>query len=455
LTKGTSLKPNEPTHTSTPTAVVRRAIDTFQQFAQTEAAGGVVLLAFTAAALAWANSPWSASYFHLWEQKITIGSEAFSVSLSLHHWINDALMAAFFFMVGLEIKREMLVGELSSVRHAALPIAAAAGGMIVPALLYSAVNIGGSGAPGWGIPMATDIAFALGILALLGPQVPLALKIFLAALAIVDDIGAVLVIAIFYTAKLNWASLATGGAILLILFLINGARVRHPAPYAVLGVMLWLTFLHSGIHATIAGVVLAMTIPASTRIDETEFVREVRASLDSFQAACGPGTTVLSSGAQQEAISDIEDACEGALSPLMRLEHSLHGLVAFGIMPLFALANAGVRIDLDTAAVTSPIALGVLLGLVIGKPVGITLASWLAVRAGIAVLPAGVTWRSIRGVSCLAGVGFTMSLFIAALAFPDAERLDTAKLAVLGASLLAGVIGWVTLRKSLPRTDAS
>jgi NhaA family Na+:H+ antiporter len=222
----------------------------------------------------------------------------------------------------------------------------------------------------------------------------------------------------------------------------------------VLGVALWLAFLHSGIHATIAGVVLAMTIPARTRIDETEFVTTVSASLDRFQAACGPETTVLSSGAQQEAIDDIERACEGALPPLMRLENSLHGVVAFGIMPLFALSNAGVRISLDPVAFTSPITVGILLGLVIGKPVGITLASWLAVRAGIAVLPAGVTWRSIRGVSCLAGVGFTMSLFIAALAFRDAEQLDMAKLGVLGASLLAGVIGWVILRKELQRSVA-
>jgi NhaA family Na+:H+ antiporter len=435
-----------------PAAVVRRVVDTFQQFTQIESAGGLVLLACTAIALAWANSPWSASYFHLWEEKVTVGSAALGVTQSLHHWINDGLMVIFFFLVGLEIKRELLVGELSSLRHAALPIAAAAGGMIVPALLYAAVNARGSGAPGWGIPMATDIAFALGILALLGPRVPLGLKVFLAALAIVDDIGAVLVIAIFYTTQLSWTSLAIGGIILMILLLIKAARVRHPAPYVMLGVALWLAFLHSGIHATIAGVLLAMTIPARTRIDETEFIREVRHSLDNFQAACGPQTTVLSSGAQQEAIDEIENACEGALTPLMRLENSLHGVVAFGIMPLFALANAGVSIDLDVAAVTSPITLGVLLGLVIGKPVGITLASWLAVRAGIAELPAGVTWRSIRGVSCLAGVGFTMSLFIAALAFPEAARLDVAKLGVLAASALAGTIGWIVLRRDLLRS---
>lgn len=427
--------------------LVRRALDTFQQFARAEASGGLLLLACTALALAWANSPWAGSYFHLWEVPFTIGTPQAGVTHTLHHWINDGLMAVFFFMVGLEIKREMLVGELSSLRQAALPIAAAIGGMVVPAALYAALNAGGPGAAGWGIPMATDIAFALGILALLGNRVPLALKVFLAALAIVDDIGAVLVIAIFSTATISWASLGVAAVVLALLLSINRAGARHPAPYALLGVVLWGAFLQSGVHATIAGVLLAMTIPARTRIDQEEFARQVRAGVAGFEQASGPGTSVLTNSAQQEVIHHIEDACEGAQSPLMRLEHGLHGIVAFGIMPLFALANAGVRIGGDLAGTfAGPVPLGIMAGLVLGKPLGITLASWLVVRSGVAVLPGGTTWRIIHGTSWLAGIGFTMSLFIAGLAFPDAGLVDASKLGILAASVIAGLVGWALLR---------
>ncbi len=429
--------------------LVRRALDTFQQFARTEAAGGLVLLACTALALAWANSPWAESYFHLWEVPVTVGTPAFGLTESLHHWINDGLMAVFFFMVGLEIKREMLVGELSSARQAALPIAAAIGGMVVPAALYALLNAGGPGAGGWGIPMATDIAFALGVLALMGDRVPLTVKVFLAALAIVDDIGAVLVIAIFYTASISWASLGVAAAVLAALLTINRANVRHPAPYALLGIVLWVAFLKSGIHATIAGVLLAMTIPARTRIDQQDFAGQVREGLGGFEQASGPGASVLTNSAQQEAIHRIVDACEGAQSPLMRLEHALHGVVALGIMPVFALANAGVRLGGDVgAALSDSVALGIILGLVVGKPLGIMLASWLAVRSGLAVLPGGASWRLVHGASWLGGIGFTMSLFIAGLAFPGTPLLDASKLGILAASLIAGLTGWILLRSA-------
>jgi Na+:H+ antiporter, NhaA family len=274
----TAAPPNGPPNGTmpAPARLVRTVFDTFQRFAHTGAAGGIVLLACTALALVWANSTWAESYFHLWEVPVTIGAPGFGLTESLHHWINDGLMAVFFFMVGLEIKREMLVGELASVRHAALPIAAAVGGMVIPAALYTAVNGGGPGAAGWGIPMATDIAFALGVVTLLGPRVPLALKVFLAALAIVDDIGAVLVIPVFYTAQLSWVSLGVAAAMLAALVTVNRAQVRHPAPYALLGVALWVAFLKSGVHATIAGVLLAMTIPARTRIDQRDFANQVR-----------------------------------------------------------------------------------------------------------------------------------------------------------------------------------
>jgi NhaA family Na+:H+ antiporter len=444
-----TISTSSPDHLPAHARLVRRALDTFQQFARAEASSGLLLLACAAVALAWANSPWADGYFHLWEVPVTIGTPAFGLTESLHHWINDGLMAVFFFLVGLEIKRELLVGELSSLRQAALPIAAAIGGMVIPAALYALLNPSGPGASGWGIPMATDIAFALGILALLGNRVPLALKVFLAALAIVDDLGAVLVIAFFYTATISWASLGVAAVVLAMLLTINRAGVRHPAPYALLGIMLWVAFLQSGIHATIAGVLLAMTIPARTRIDQQEFANQVREGLGGFERASGPGVSVLTNSAQQEVIHHIEDACEGAQSPLMRLEHALHGVVAFGILPLFALANAGVRLGGNVAgAFSDSVALGIVLGLVVGKPLGITLASWLVVRSGVSALPGGTTWRHIHGASWLGGIGFTMSLFVAGLAFQDGRLVDASKLGILAASLVAGITGWLLLRSS-------
>jgi Na+:H+ antiporter, NhaA family len=426
--------------------LIGRVLRPFQRFAQAESSSGVLLLACAAAAVAWANSPWAAAYFRLWEWEATLGGAGFGLTLPLLHWINDGLMAVFFLVVGLEIKREMLVGELSTRRSAALPVAGAFGGMVVPALVFVALNAGGPGARGWGIPMATDIAFALGVATLLGPRVPPGLKIFLAALAIADDIGAVLVIAVFYTAELSLTALGAAALVLLALVALNRAHVRHPAPYALLGVGLWLALHVSGVHATIAGVLLAFTIPARTLIDEDEFLRRGRALLDEFARACGPETTVLASREQQETIEALEVACEDAQAPLLKMEHKLHGVVAFGIMPLFALANAGVSLAGAADALAPRVTLGVLLGLVLGKPVGITLAAWLAVRAGVAELPAGATWRTLHGVSWLGGIGFTMSLFVAGLAFGDGALLDSAKIGVLAASVTAGAAGWVMLR---------
>ncbi len=359
----------------------------------------------TVIALAWANSPWWHSYEQLWALPLGFSAPSYMLSAPLHQWINDGLMAVFFFLVGLEIKREMLVGELASVRLAALPVAAAVGGMIVPALLYVALNAGGPGARGWGIPMATDIAFAIGVLSLLGTRVSPALKVFLTALAIVDDIGAVLVIAIFYSAGIAWDALAAGGALLLLSVLANRLGVRHLGVYLLVGVLLWGCFLASGVHATVAGVLLAMTIPS--------------------------------------------DAAQEGRSPLHRLERGLHVPVAFVIMPLFALSNAGVRLaeSLPFAADGALVAGGIVLGLVLGKPLGITLASWLAVRAGAASLPAGAGWAGVRGVSWLGGIGFTMSLFIANLAFEGGPLLNAAKLGILAASLIAGIAGWLLLRR--------
>ncbi len=447
-----------------------RLLAPFRRFAALEAAGGLVLLACTAVALAWANSPWAESYHHLWETRLAVTVGGRTLGTTLHHLINDGLMAVFFFLVGLEIKREMLVGALASARRAALPVAAALGGMLVPAAFYAAVNARGPGASGWGVPMATDIAFALGVLALLGSRVPVTLKVFLAALAIADDIGAVLVIAAFYSGGVAWGALGLAAALLAAAFGANWAGVRRPWAYALLGVPLWGAVMASGVHATVAGVLLAFAIPARTRVDEPEFLAEARQSLDDFDAALGPpapgserlARLVLTNGASQEALHCLEELTEAAQPPLHRMEHALHGAVAFGVMPLFALANAGVTLGGGAdgggalaalaRALATPVALGVILGLVLGKPLGITLGAWLAVRLGVAERPAGVGWGAIHGVSWLGGIGFTMALFVAGLAFPGtagAALLGEAKLGILAASLAAGLVGWLLLRGPL------
>lgn len=418
-----------------------------------EASSGVLLLACTVAALVWANSPWADAYSRLWQTRLTVGYGDVTLAKPLLLWINDGLMAIFFFVVGLEIKREVLVGELASLRRAALPIVAAIGGMAVPALIYAAFNAGGAGAPGWGIPMATDIAFALGVLALLGKRAPVALRVFLAALAIVDDIGAVLVIALFYTAEIAAPSLAVAAVFLLLLAAANRLGIRHPLVYGLLGIGLWVAFLKSGVHATIAGVLLAITIPSRARIDSLEFARHSRAILEEFEAArAGSQET---NETQQAALQALEATVQHAEAPLQRMEHALHPWVAFLIMPVFALANAGVTLgDGLSSVLVHPVSLGVLTGLVIGKQMGVTAFVWLAVKTELADLPAGITWRQIYGASWLAGIGFTMSLFIAGLSFGDAPPLAAAKFGILAASLIAGIAGWAILRTAPPEPSA-
>jgi NhaA family Na+:H+ antiporter len=427
--------------------LVERVMYPVLRLLRTAPAAGLVLLGCAVVALVWANSPWAHGYNAVGETPVTLRVGASAATLTLHAIVNDGLMAVFFFLVGLEIKREVLVGELARLRQAALPVAAALGGMVVPALLFLLFNAGEPTARGWGIPMATDIAFALGVLALVGSRVPSSLRVFLSALAIADDLGAVLVIAHFYTAGVSWGALGAAGALLLLSLGANAAGVRSWVIYALIGVALWVAVLLSGVHATVAGVLLAMTIPSRTRIDEDALLAGARAALEDFDRACDPATTVLSNRAHQDALYRLEVLSEQALPPLARLEHGLHGIVTFGIMPLFALANAGVSLSGAGSVLDSPVAHGVLLGLVVGKPVGIALASWLAVRVGAAALPAGVTWRSLTGVAVLGGIGFTMSLFIAGLAFGSApEQLTAAKLGTLTASLIAGVLGWSLLR---------
>jgi NhaA family Na+:H+ antiporter len=436
-----------------PLPLIDRILQPFAQFTHAASSGGIVLLVCTAIALAWANSPWSESYHHLWEVKVALNAGPIVLRATLHHLINDGLMVIFFFLVGLEIKREMRIGELASLRKAALPAAAALGGMVVPAALYTAWNLGGSGAAGWGIPMATDIAFALGVLALLGSRVPAGLKVLLAALAIVDDIGAVLVIAVFYTKGVSWWALGAAAALLVLAALANAAGVRRPWAYSLIGVALWAAVLASGVHATIAGVLLAMTIPSRTRIHEDEFLRGARQSVEAFERGCGPETNVLTNQVQQEALLTLETLCEQAQAPLQTIERKLHKIVAFGIMPIFALANAGVQLTgggSQGPGLGSPVTLGILAGLVLGKPLGIMIFSWLAVRTGLAELPRGVTWRLVHGMAWLGGIGFTMSLFVTGLAFPNAPALLTAaKIGVLAASLTAGTCGWLLLWRAI------
>jgi Na+:H+ antiporter, NhaA family len=432
---------------------VERIVRPFQDFAHKQSSGGILLIAATVVALLWANSPWAESYAALWQTKLTVGLGEFSLSKDLTHWINDALMAVFFLVVGLEIKRELLVGELSSVRSAALPIAAAVGGAVVPALIYIAINAGTEGAAGWGIPMATDIAFALGVLALLGERAPVALKVFLTALAIVDDIVAVLVIAFFYTAEISWGALGVGGLFLAALVMANLIGVGRTLVYAVLGVGLWLAFLLSGVHATIAGVLLAFTVPASSFINPGAFLERSRYVLDRFEKAGEKGENVLTNEERQAALHALNHATYQLEPPLHELEHTLHPWVVFAIMPIFALANAGVTLGGGLAeALVSPVALGIVAGLVLGKQLGITLFAWLAVKLGVSELPVGINWRHVYGGGWLGGIGFTMSLFITDLAFSNGSLVDAAKLGILAASLIAGVIGWAILRgASSPR----
>ena len=419
-----------------------RSTSPFQEFFRTEAAGGAFLVACAAVALVVANSPWADAYHRLLATTIAIAGGGHALSLTVHEWINDGLMAAFFLLVGLEIKRETIAGELASPRHAALPIAAAFGGMAVPALIYLLTNGGGIESRGWAIPMATDIAFALGALALVAPRAPSGLKIFLTALAIVDDMGAVLVIALFYTSAIAWGALAMAGILLLLLIGLNGLRIRSLTPYLVLGLGLWFYVHESGVHATIAGVLLAFTIPTRTRINAAEFSAQARGLLDHFDRTETGDLIVLTSKGQQDAIIGLERASESVTAPLLRMEHALQRFSAYVVMPLFAFSNAGVGL---TGSAGGSVTLAVILGLAIGKPLGITGAAAAAVRLRLAELPDGVSWTALHGCSWLGGIGFTMSLFIATLAFQGTNLLDSAKVGILSGSILAGIVGAIVV----------
>ncbi len=433
------------TRSNQPTPI-ERLVGPFQEFAELEAFGGILLISCIALALAWANSPWAASYSHLWHANLTFGFAGKTLSEPLHFWINDGLMAVFFLLVGLEIKRETLAGELASFQKAALPAAAAIGGMLVPAAIYALFNCGGPGGSGWGIPMATDIAFALGVVALLGNRVSTSLRIFLAALAIADDIGAVLVIAFFYTETISGVHLAIAGLFLAALITLNRAGARHPLVYAILGIGLWVAFLHSGIHATVAGVLLAMTIPARRRIDSRAFLAQSEEILGEFRRAEQVEDSIDANAKKSSALHLLARDCQRAESPMLRFEHALAPWVSYVIMPVFALANAGVALGPGIGKeLVDPISLGIICGLALGKPLGIVGFSWLSNRTGLATLPVGANWRQILGVGGLAGIGFTMSLFIADLAFGSAPMLEVAKIGILTGSIASGVVGAIIL----------
>jgi NhaA family Na+:H+ antiporter len=425
--------------------VVRKIQPTiFQRFFRTETVGGSVLLLFGIAALVLANSPLADAFERLWQVRLTVGIVEHSLSLTLHQWINDGLMAMFFLLVGLEIKRELIVGELASVKKAALPIACAIGGMIVPAAVYLLCNMNGVGTRGWGIPVATDIAFALGALSLIAPNAPVGARVFLTALAIVDDMGAVLVIAIFYSQTIAWSALAGAAVMLALLIGFNAMGVRRLWPYLLAGIVLWYFVHESGVHATVAGVALAFTIPMHTKINAMDFSRRARALLDRFDRTESGDFLVLTSKGQQEALFALEHTNKGVTAPILRLEHALHHFSAFVVMPLFAFANAGVRIG---GPLQHPeVMVGALLGLIVGKPLGITVAAFGAVKSRIAQLPRGMDWGSLVGYACLAGIGFTMSLFIAMLAFDETGPVYAAKSGILAGSLLAGIAGAIVLR---------
>ncbi len=435
-----------------PVSMVTNILKTsaFQYFYTKISQSGFLLFAAAVVAFAWSNID-SEGYLHFWHQELTIGTAGFGLTHSLVHWVNDALMTIFFLTVGLEIKREMMVGGLSDPRKAALPIGAAIGGMIVPALVYVFINLGSDSMSGWGIPMATDIAFSLAVLSTLGKRVPFGLRLFLTAFAIADDLGAILVIAVFYTPSINMGYLFAALIIIGLLYLLNRFWVLHTLPYLVLGLILWFVIGHSGLHATIAGVIVAMFIPAVGRYNTGIFLEMVQKRLEQIRCDDGScGDTIMVNRAHLNAVQEIELACKEVATPLQRLEHGLSSWVGFLVLPLFALSNAGVvlsGINLSTA-IFHPVTLGVAFGLTLGKPIGIFTCTFLVTKILKTDLIYGVNWRHIFGASCLGGIGFTMSLFISGLSFEIPVYLEYAKIGIIISSLVCAVAGYLILRKA-------
>jgi NhaA family Na+:H+ antiporter len=418
-------------------------VDAARKFVAIEASGGLVLIAAAMIALVWVNSPASSLYHDLWESHVAIETPLFSIDEDLKHWVNDGLMTIFFFVVGLEIKRELSHGELSSFRRALFPAIAAAGGMIAPAVIYLAINAGGPGESGWGIPMATDIAFSLGVLSLVGSRIPFGVKIFLLALAIVDDIGAVIVIAIFYSSSIEPEALGLALALLVAVVWLNRSGVHEVGVYVAIGIVIWIATLESGVHATLAGVALGLLTPARSYYAGADYPRSAAVLLDRYQSALDEEDEE----SQQAILSQASDLSGGTESPLDRLERALHSWVSYAIVPIFALANAGVDLGggVVVEAMSSSVSWGVAAGLLIGKPLGIFAFTWSAVKLGLCQLPDGAAWPHILSIGLLASIGFTVSLLITGLAFQEETLIDEAKLGVLAASVIASLAGLLSL----------
>jgi len=435
---------------------ILRVIRPFNEFMQFEAAGGIVLLLCVIIAIIITNSPVGYSFLSIWDTYVGISIGPYSLTKPLVFWINDLLMAVFFFLIGLEIKREVLIGELSVPRVALAPVIAAIGGMLIPAVLFLFLNPPGSqGSQAWAIPIATDIAVALGILSVFGSKVPTSLKIFLTTLAITDDIGGVIVIALFYTSEIFIIPLLIGSILLFVMILINRLGIRRLLVYAVIGVLVWLQFLVSGIHPTIAGILIALAIPATTKIDFTEFVSISTGLVRRIQDTSPDGVENIDSKKFQETSETLRLACRDVETPLQLAEHVLAKWVAFVIIPIFALANAGIAIfELSINEILNPVSLGVIAGLTIGKPLGILSFMWVSIKLGIAELPENVNWETMIGIGFLAGIGFTISIFISSLALTG-NALAGGKVAILIASFISGLIGVSVLSKALKELDES
>ena len=429
-----------------PESPIDQILKPVSKFIHQEFTGGIILFVCVIIAILWVNSPWADSYHRVWDTKLSVGFSNFIFNQPLHIWINDGLMAIFFFVIGLELKREFMAGELSTFKKASLPMMAALGGMLVPALIYFMINKGLDSEHGWGIPMATDIAFALALLSMAGGHIPGSVKVFLSALAVADDLGAVLVIAFFYTAHIAFVPLMIAGVLLVVLMIGNLLGIRGILFYLIIGIAVWAGFLFSGVHATIAGVLVAFTMPARTKINETEYVGNVRKYIADFENAI-PQNGSLTTSEQHQTIEKIKKLSTDAETPLQKIEYALHPWVAFVIMPLFALANSGMHIGGDfLSSLVNPVSIGVTVGLLAGKLAGVFAFTWLMVHFKFSSLPDKATWSHILGVAMLAGVGFTMSLFVTGLAFNNPQFVDQSKYGILVASIIAGTSGIFYLR---------
>lgn len=426
--------------------IAKIVLSPFERFLKRQSSTGILLLIAAIIAMLWSNSSYADVYFAIWDKELTLGHGAFQVSEPLLLWVNDGLMALFFFVVGLEIKREVMAGELSTIKDVVMPLSAAIGGMLVPAILFSIVVVNTEMGKGWGIPMATDIAFSLGILSLLGSRVPIGLKVFLTALAIVDDIGAILIIAFFYSNDIHWVYLQAAGGLFLLLLIFNYFDLRILGLYISVGLIIWFCFLKAGVHPTVAGVLVALTIPARRKIKMQDFIEQTKSSLIKFKNADWPDSKVLLGKEQISAVDYIAESVKKVQSPVQSLENLLSNFTANLVMPIFALANASIVIVGNEFNLLNKVTLGVGLGLLLGKVIGVSLFSWLSVHLGWAKLPTGVSWTQIVGVGFLAGIGFTMSLFITNLAYADAAVINASKIGIVIGSIVSGAIGFIILK---------